>query len=434
MRSGKRVIIVGPSVRIQQCKLGQFIDDFDIVVRLNKSLPVPDYMHEHIGSRTDVLYNSCNTTDYPGENRLDPIFFQKNGIKYIRCPYPPIVPFRKDIKAFQNRNRNSIPFGYIDPDYYRRLRYSLGTRPYTGTCAIADLLRHDIKQLFIMGVDFYTYAYAQYYRLISEKNLAWKRNSHVHKREPQIDLVRRFYLLDDRMIVDNILDKILLEKYDSLFYSVRSQVMFTRTCISALEQFIPKQHPLSMIRAQAKQTKGEKKLSMCLIGSLRHDKLKTDELKKYDFLVDLFPERLPPLPMAADLAVLNHMDELEPESYQPQQGILITDPFRKTYIIDEDNPRYKDFPRENILFLNPIFSKYLYVTLSQSVVPQGTLTPEVFLALYFAVYFGEEMDVYVKNMAPHAEWTQYEAKKRTHSVSQRLLYRYLVKRKWIHEL
>ena len=37
----KRVIIVGPSITVQECNLGTFINNFDIVVRLNKSLPVP---------------------------------------------------------------------------------------------------------------------------------------------------------------------------------------------------------------------------------------------------------------------------------------------------------------------------------------------------------------------------------------------------------
>ena len=40
-----------------------------------------------------------------------------------------------------------IYFGHIDTNYYVKLEYSLGTRPYTGTCAIADLLHCGVKEL-----------------------------------------------------------------------------------------------------------------------------------------------------------------------------------------------------------------------------------------------------------------------------------------------
>ena len=44
----KRIIIVGPSVTTSRCNLGNFIDNFDIVVRLNKSLPIKNNMKIHI--------------------------------------------------------------------------------------------------------------------------------------------------------------------------------------------------------------------------------------------------------------------------------------------------------------------------------------------------------------------------------------------------
>lgn len=431
MISGKRIIIVGPSISVQKCGLGSFIDSFDVVIRLNKSLPIPPHMYEHIGKKTDILYNSCNTTDYPGENRLDPIFFKQNGVHYLRCPYPPIPPFRKDIKGFQGRNRNRLPFGHIDTDYYKRLQYNLGTRPYTGTCAISDLLRFDVKELFVMGMDFYTYKYAQYYRRISEKNLFEKRKNYVHEREPQIDLVRRFYLLDNRVVVDNILDKILLEKYDCLYYSIKAQVKFYRTCISASQNFIHENHPLRYIKNHS--NKNNKKLKICLLGSEKNETINKQDLNQFDYIIDLFPERFPELPIIPNMVVFNRFEELTEEACEKYDDILITEPFKSNYIIDESNPLYKFISPESILFLNPIFSKYLFITLKQSVVPRGTLTTDVFLCLFFSVYFGEKTDLYIKNISPHENWMSYESSKRIHSISQRLLFRYLIKRNWIKE-
>ena len=63
----KNVVIVGPAKSIMQSKQGEFINSFDCIVRLNKSLPIQRKYEEYVGSRTDILYNSLNVTDYPGE-------------------------------------------------------------------------------------------------------------------------------------------------------------------------------------------------------------------------------------------------------------------------------------------------------------------------------------------------------------------------------
>ena len=47
-------------------------DKFDLTIRLNKSLPLPTSLKNDIGTKTDIIYNSLNTTDFPGENNLNP--------------------------------------------------------------------------------------------------------------------------------------------------------------------------------------------------------------------------------------------------------------------------------------------------------------------------------------------------------------------------
>ena len=41
-------------------------------------------MYQHVGCRTDILYNSLNTSDYPGENNISPLFLKQQKIKYLR--------------------------------------------------------------------------------------------------------------------------------------------------------------------------------------------------------------------------------------------------------------------------------------------------------------------------------------------------------------
>ena len=73
-----------------------------------------------------------------------------------------------------------------------------------------------------MGLDFYTYKHSNYYRKITDTKLRRLQNNSIHKRNPQINLISRFYLLDNRITVDNVLTDILLNKYDYFCYEFRN--------------------------------------------------------------------------------------------------------------------------------------------------------------------------------------------------------------------
>lgn len=214
---GKTIAIVGPSKSVLGRKQGKYIDSFDIVVRLNKSLPVPAKRVADIGSKTDVLYNSLNTSDYPGENNINPLFFKQNGIKYLCSPYPAIHPFKRDIMQFMLANRGLVPFRYIDLELFSKMENILHTRPFTGTCAIVDLLKFGIKKLFITGLDFYATAYYSEYRHMDKNETRKKRKNNIHDAKPQIDLLRNLTVNDPRIEPDKVLDLILFKPFRNIF-------------------------------------------------------------------------------------------------------------------------------------------------------------------------------------------------------------------------
>ena len=86
--TGKCIALVGPAQSIIGTGKGSIIDQFDLVVRLNKSIPLPDNIKNDIGSKTDILYNSLNTTDFPGQNNLNPKLYKKYGVKFVCSSYP----------------------------------------------------------------------------------------------------------------------------------------------------------------------------------------------------------------------------------------------------------------------------------------------------------------------------------------------------------
>lgn len=61
----KRVLIVGNSISLFNKPYGEFIDSFDVVVRLGKGFPWPEFK-EHLGSKTDVwVLSILRANHYP---------------------------------------------------------------------------------------------------------------------------------------------------------------------------------------------------------------------------------------------------------------------------------------------------------------------------------------------------------------------------------
>lgn len=210
----KTIALVGPAESIIGTKKGDLIDKFDIVIRLNKSLPLPENLAEDIGTKTNILYNSLNTSDFPGENKFQSSFLQKHNIQFLCCPYPiENNYFKNDILNYVKRNKFSMPFRAINNQLYNSIENSIRTRPYTGTCAIVDLLSYNIKYLYITGLDFYTTKYYKQYRRISKQQLKNTRNNFYHKNEPQINLLKHTSLFDNRIILDSYLDGLLYTDY-----------------------------------------------------------------------------------------------------------------------------------------------------------------------------------------------------------------------------
>jgi len=210
----KTVALVGPAESIYGTNKGHVIDKFDIVVRLNKSIPLPENLQADIGTKTDILYNSLNTGDYPGQNKFGTELLQKYGVKFLCCPYPfSNSIFKPDILNYIQQYRFSMPFRIFNEKKYYQLESLLQTRPYTGTCAIADLLSFPIKYLYITGLDFYMTKYYNEYRKIKKNNLKNIQNNTIHKNGPQIDYLRNLSLTDDRIILDKFLDSHLYQEY-----------------------------------------------------------------------------------------------------------------------------------------------------------------------------------------------------------------------------
>lgn len=217
--NNKTIVLVGPAKSILNHEYGEIIDNFDLIVRLNKSLPIQNKYKKYVGSRTDILYNSLNITDYPGENNININFLLNNDIKFICSSYPLIQPFENDIFNFIKQSQYKLPFKFFSEKLHNYNCKLLKTRPFTGINAITDLLQYNIKQLFITGIDFYNSNYCRNSIRKNKKILEKTKNNIIHNSDIQKKYLKYLSLIDDRIIIDQVLDNILYDNYYNFLYN-----------------------------------------------------------------------------------------------------------------------------------------------------------------------------------------------------------------------
>lgn len=215
----KSIALVGPAKSILEYEYGDFIDKFDLIVRLNKSLPIQEKYMKHVGSRTDILYNSLNTSDFPGENNININFLQNNDIKFICSSYPLIMPFDRDIYQFINHSKYQLPFKIYDEKLHNYNSKIMKTRPFTGINAICDILQYNIKNLYITGIDFYNSNYYKKSIRKDDKVINRNKNNSIHNSNNQMKYLKYLSLMDSRIILDKTLDSLLYNNYYYFLYN-----------------------------------------------------------------------------------------------------------------------------------------------------------------------------------------------------------------------
>lgn len=156
---GKRVAIVGPASTLQGLSLGELIDSYDVVVRLNASLPLNAESLCDYGARTDILYH-CMIEKGGRE------FWQLVdgwGLRFICSSFP-----NKAWGSFQNNMdyymKNAVtPFRLVGRDAWHYLSKQINGKPTSGISAIVDLLSLEIESLFVGGFSFYQTGYRKGY-------------------------------------------------------------------------------------------------------------------------------------------------------------------------------------------------------------------------------------------------------------------------------
>lgn len=147
----KTVVFVGYDKYTELLYQAQFIESFDIVARMSRSLPITEEKIPYIGQHTDLVVQAyfqalLKPEDIP------------SSTAFIVCVHPD----KKFGHKVRTRYQNKIPFFQISSKIYDDLcQLFKGSdtsentvSPHEHVAAIWHLLRHPIKSLYITGCVF----------------------------------------------------------------------------------------------------------------------------------------------------------------------------------------------------------------------------------------------------------------------------------------
>lgn len=185
---GKKVMIVGPSPWMVGKNYGNYIDSFDIVIRINQGIYLTESNPQDFGSKTDVAYLCQRARDIYKHN-FPPIFEQTKFIilltqvKYSDHPSSDIICFvcntplkekeeyclnadwgkdEKNIKLGhmtcihptlnQEYEKYKVPILKKDIAYYQKL-FKISV--LSGLFAVIDMIQCQAGEINVFGFDFY---------------------------------------------------------------------------------------------------------------------------------------------------------------------------------------------------------------------------------------------------------------------------------------
>lgn len=162
---GKRVAVIGAADSAFEKENGEYIDSFDIIVRVNKAPHSwSTEKAKFIGSRTDVLFHSFYENTDSGGGPIDFELYDQQGIKYIVNPNNNLKGVMVHLNYFKRNLNDKITY-LLSKKKYRQLTRNFGEWiPTVGYSALYSVLHSGCSEIYITGFTFFKTPYANDYR------------------------------------------------------------------------------------------------------------------------------------------------------------------------------------------------------------------------------------------------------------------------------
>lgn len=212
----RRVAIVGGADSVLKEKNGKLIDEYDIVVRINKGVEVIETQKEYVGAKTDVLFHAFfdNAND-PGKSPITTELWLKHNVKQIIYSnnHKVAVDGMYNFLNFVRKTNAKLKCMEVPQELYKKNIQAI--RPYwptTGFIAINTVYNCKPKELFITGVTFFKTPHNSAYRKESIEifQKMFKEEPGKHNPDAEYKYVKKIYNEMKGVIkVDDTLKKIL---------------------------------------------------------------------------------------------------------------------------------------------------------------------------------------------------------------------------------
>lgn len=208
---GKRVCVIGGADTILMKKNGKYIDEYDVIIRVNKGIELIEKQKEFLGSRTDYLFHSFY--DINDENKGSPLtidLWKNSGLKKIIYAYP------SSEKNFQwqfikfNKLKSNLPLCETTKEQYLNILNVLNLHiPTTGFVALKTVFDSNPKELFITGFSFFKTPMNSEYRTCSKEEFNALITDTHHNHDLEYKYIKKIYDQNPNIIkVDDGLKKL----------------------------------------------------------------------------------------------------------------------------------------------------------------------------------------------------------------------------------
>ena len=147
----KKIAYVCPGSSLKDIGLGEKIDSYDVVIRVNQKFEIPEHVKKDYGSRTDILFGSfniCNIREC--EKNWDWIKKQKYIVSTMVSDKSQVAFFDKLTE--EKINNYIIPKEDIHNEVFLRAYKTIAN---SGLVGLQAVLECEPEKIFVSGMSFY---------------------------------------------------------------------------------------------------------------------------------------------------------------------------------------------------------------------------------------------------------------------------------------
>ena len=161
--------VIGPASSAYEEENGEYIDNFDVVVRINRALwqmEKKDHETKYVGSKTTLLFHQLMEESlHTGELNYE--LLHKYGLEHLVFSRSTTRSGLRKVMQYYAAYPDAYPITLLDKDLYARLSEPFNTprlKPTNGYNALFTVLESNFRELYISGITFYRTPYAKGYR------------------------------------------------------------------------------------------------------------------------------------------------------------------------------------------------------------------------------------------------------------------------------